>query len=83
MWNPFFDSRADGVALPPFLAVVGRLRPRGEGVRFEEVCPERKLCRVPFAVVAVAGAAAVSESAPRLPATGARRGVHGRPSWGL
>lgn len=72
-----------GWASPPVRAAAGRPRPVREGVRHEEVCPERKLCHVPFAVGAVAGAAAVSQPRPRLPATSARRGVHSRPSWGL
>lgn len=82
VWNPFFAARGpDGrrrLSVSPWGVSV-----REEGARLEEVCPERKLCHVPCVVVAVAGADAVFVSVPRLPATGARRGVHSRSSWGF
>ena len=56
---------------------------REEGVRFEEVCPELKLRRVPCVLAAVAGVEAVCVSVSRLPAVGAHRGVHSRSSWGF
>jgi hypothetical protein len=82
VWNPFFAARGLNRRRRRSVSPWG-VSVREEGARLEEVYPERKLCRVACVIVAVAGADAVFVSVPRLPATGARRGVHSRPSWGF